>query len=108
LKGIKKTEFSSVGKDIDLQQNSLKVLSTVVNKNIPAAIISVNWCKDIIKSVLRTGEKLDTIQVYSNDLEYDHQDTSTGLILGHMRTSFDKRSCFQRYMVAWSGTNNIF
>jgi len=71
----------------------LHVLSEAKKKGAHLGILSMNWSKDLIRSVI--NESLDDITIFCNDLEYDDKNISTGFFSEYeVYSGIDKRNYF--------------
>jgi len=94
LSGIPKKEIVKQANDIPTRENALEVISLAKINNVPLAIVSVNWCKDLVENVLY-HEGLTDIPIFCNSLEFNEDQLTTGQINGNIHSSFEKRQIFR-------------
>eukprot|EP01117_Protostelium_nocturnum_P008059 TRINITY_DN286_c0_g1_i1.p1 TRINITY_DN286_c0_g1~~TRINITY_DN286_c0_g1_i1.p1 ORF type:complete len:308 (-),score=98.33 TRINITY_DN286_c0_g1_i1:107-1030(-) len=91
LKGIKREDLYSTGRNLPLRKGALKTLHRAQNHRFEIGIISINWSRDLIVGALEsTGEiQAEDVFLCSNNLGYEN-DLSTGYLSNHLMSGIDK------------------
>ncbi|GEQ71812.1 hypothetical protein JCM33374_g5498 [Metschnikowia sp. JCM 33374] len=88
FKGFPMETFRSLVPQVDLQPGFINFIRRV---ECPVYVLSVNWCRSLIESVLRS-HGVENVTVLANDLETDENSITTGNFDAafDIRTGYDK------------------
>lgn len=88
---ISKVSLFNMGKtQAKLHGEAISFLSQILKNNLPVTIISANFSQDIIKGAISNIPYNDSINVYSNDLEFGDNNLTTGNIITNYVVANDK------------------
>ncbi|KAF7724288.1 hypothetical protein EC973_001189 [Apophysomyces ossiformis] len=107
FQGLTQEQLHSAAKSLSstyLQPGVLEVLNKVKEQ---LHIVSLNWSKDWILGFLSPLE-LPREQVHSNDLEFDKDGRTTGLIQQHLLTTGDKKREVEAIMQSDSKAKTVY
>jgi phosphoserine phosphatase len=91
LRGITREQLQRAGRDAPKRDGALETLARAEQQGVDVHVISANWSRDVVRSGL--GRLRAT--VHSNDLDFDGNGVSTGVISRRIVSAQDKRAVFR-------------